>query len=162
MKTLILFAGRYGCTRDCADYLKERLGPGTDMLDLKTMGETDLHPYDWIVIGGSIYVGKIQKEVKSFCTRNLKTLLTKKTALFICCTTPEEAENFFKHNFPSPLLEHAEETVNFGGDLRPEKMSFLDRKLAAAVSRLEPKKLGILYENIDGLAAVIAENGTQK
>lgn len=38
-------------------------------------------------------------------------------------------------------------------------MSFLDRKLAAAVSRLEPKKLGILYENIDGLAAAIAENG---
>ncbi len=38
-------------------------------------------------------------------------------------------------------------------------MSFLDRKLAEAVTRLEPKMLGILYENIEGLAAVIAENG---
>ncbi|WP_125140902.1 flavodoxin domain-containing protein [Clostridium transplantifaecale] len=53
MKTLILFAGKYGCTRDCADYLKVRLGPGTDMMDLKNMGEADLRKYDWIVIGGS-------------------------------------------------------------------------------------------------------------
>lgn len=158
MKTLILFAGKYGCTRDCAEYLMGRLGPGTDTMDLKSMGNADLEQYDWIVAGGSIYVGKLQKEVRAFCSRNLKTLLTKKTALFICCTAPEEADRFFKHNFPSPLLEHAVETVNFGGDLRPERMNFLDKKIAAAVSRLEPKKLGILYENIDGLAARIAEN----
>jgi len=152
MKILVLYASKYGCTEDCAKYLKSKLIHETKIVNLKNHGMIDLQQYDWIIIGGSIYVGKIQKEVKHFCERNLQILLTKKVVLFMCCTTPEQVNDFFKSNFQSQLLKHAVETVNFGGELRQNKMGFFDKKITAMVSKSETKKIEILYKNIDVLA----------
>lgn len=158
MKTLVLYASKYGCTEDCAIYLKNKLSHEVKTANLKNPGKIDLHRYDLIIIGGSIYVGKIQKEVKHFCEQNLQKLLLKNVVLFMCCTTPDQESDFFKNNFPDQLLRHAAETVNFGGELRRNKMGFLDRKLTAMVSKMEPdKKDEILYNNIDQLAASINE-----
>lgn len=152
MKTLVVYASKYGCTEDCAKYLKNKLNHESKIVNLKNLDITDLQQYDWIIIGGSIYVGKIQKEVKLFCEQNLQALLAKNIILFICCTTPEQADDFFKSNFPAQLLEHSTEAVNFGGELRQDKMGFLDKKITAMVAKLEPREVGILYENIDLLA----------
>lgn len=62
---------------------------------------------------------------------------------------------FSKINFPAKLLAHAIKTVNFGGELRQEKMGFLDRKLTALVTKTEPMKTGIFYQNIDLLATLV-------
>lgn len=155
MKTIIIYSSKYGCTEDCAKALKNKLNGDCKLVNLKKAGAADFQQYDWAIIGGSIYVGKIQKEVKLFCERNLKELLTKNIALFMCCTTPDQVNDFFKSNFSSKLLAHAIKTVNFGGDLRQEKMGFLDRKLTALVTKTEPMKTGILYQNIDLLAALV-------
>lgn len=152
MKTLILYASKYGCAKDCAAYLKSRLNQETELMNLKKAGKIELESYDCVVIGGSIYIGKIQKEVRQFCEQNLQSLLQKKVALFICCTTPEQVDEFFGNNFQAPLLEHATERVNWGGELRHDKMSFFDKKITNMVSKLEPKKTEVLYKNIDLLA----------
>lgn len=155
MKILVLYASKYGCAEDCANYLKDRLGQEATIINLKSIGNIDLRQYDWIVIGGSVYVGKIQKEVRLFCRKNLQTLLEKNIALFICCTTPGQTGEFFKNNFPDQLQKHAMMAVNFGGELRQHKMGFFDKKLTALVSKLEPKKNEILYKNIEQLAEAI-------
>lgn len=157
MKTIIIYSSKYGCTEDCAKALKSKLNGDSILVNLKNARAVDFQQYDWIIIGGSIYVGKIQKEVKQFCERNLKTLLTKNIALFMCCTTPEQVNDFFKSNFPSELLAHAMQTTNFGGELRQEKMGFLERKLTAMIAKAEPMKTEILHENIDLLVALINE-----
>lgn len=155
MKTIIMYSSKYGCTEDCAKALRSKLNNDCKLVNLKNAGATDFQQYDWVIIGGSIYVGKIQKEVKLFCERNLKALLTKNFSLFMCCTTPAQVNDFFKSNFPAELLAHSIKTVNFGGELRQEKMGFLDRKLTALVAKTEPMKTGILYQNIDSLATLI-------
>lgn len=152
MKILILYASKYGCTEDCSNYLKDKLNQEVKTINLKDAGSVDLQQYDWVIIGGSIYIGKIQKEVKVFCEQNLQSLLTKNIILFMCCTTPDQESGFFIKNFPASLRKHAEKTVNMGGELRQHKMGFFDKKITAMVSKLEPKKNEILYKNIDGLA----------
>jgi len=164
MKILVLYGSRYGCTEDCAKYLQNRInaaGHESIISDIKNLqavskegktSEADLACFDWVIIGGSIYVGKIRKEVKCFCEQNLQELLAKKIALFICCTTPEEVNDYFKNNFPLQLLAHAFKTVNFGGELRQNKMGFFDKKLTALIFKLEPKKIEVFYKNIDQLA----------
>lgn len=155
MKILVLYAGKYGCTESCVNYLKDKLKHDVKLKNLKNSGPIHLQEYDWIIVGGSVYMGKIQKEVKQFCMNNLQALLTKHIALFLCCTTPEQADDYFKNNFPPQLLGHAAQTVNFGGELRPDKMSFLDWTVTTLVSKLEPKKYEILYHNIEQLAAAL-------
>lgn len=46
-------------------------------------------------------------------------------------------------------------TVNFGGELRQEKIGFWDRKITALVRNAGPMKTGILHENIDSSAALV-------
>lgn len=160
MKILILYASKYGCTEDCTSYLKDKIKDNlkdklkqeVKTINLKGAEHVDLQHYDWIIIGGSIYIGKIQKEVKLFCEQNLQILLTKNIVLFMCCTTPDQESEFFSKNFPASLRKHAEKTVNMGGELRQHKMGFFDKKITAMVSKLEPKKNEILYKNIDELA----------
>lgn len=155
MKTLVLYASKYGCTEDCVHYLKDKINHPVKVANLKNLGTIDLNQYDCIIIGGSIYVGKLQKEVQVFCKKHLPLLLTKNIALFMCCTTPEQTDDFFKHNFPAKLQKHAKTTVNFGGELRENKMGFFDKKISAMVSKHNPKKPEILYINIDQLAMTI-------
>lgn len=155
MKTLVLYASKYGCTEDCSKYLKSKISEGCDLFNLKNPKEIDLHQYDQIIIGSPIYIGKIRKEAKSFCEQNLETLLAKKIALFICCTTPDEAEDFFKKNFPPELLSHSLKNADFGGELRQAKMGFFDKKLTGMIAKTAPKTMGIAYENIDLLASLI-------
>lgn len=156
MKILVLYASKHGCTKDCATYLVSKLNHETTLINLTALSNTfDLQPYDWIIIGGSIHIGKIQKEVTLFCEQYLPTLLTKNICLFLCCTTPDQVNDFFKHNFPAPLLAHAKKSMNFGGDLRPEKMGFFSKKLVSMVSKSEPKEVGILYDNINSLVVFL-------
>ncbi len=152
MKTLVLYSSKYGCTEDCAKYLKGKLNHETKIVNLKNVQGIDLQQYDFIIIGGSIYAGNIRKEVKLFCEQSLQALLTKKLALFICCTTPQQSDNFFKGNFPEKLLNHSTQNINFGGDIRPDKMGFFAKLIVAIVSKSQPKKAEILYSNIDYLA----------
>ena len=70
---------------------------------------------------------KIPKEVKYFCEQNLSRPLTKRIALFMCCTTLEQANDYFKTNFSAQLLNHTSKTLNFAGELRRSKMGLFDK-----------------------------------
>lgn len=149
MKSLILYASKYGCTEDCAKNLKSQLNHESTIVDIKDIGKLDLQQYDWIIIGSSIYIGKIRKEVRFFCEHNLELLLKKNIMLFICCTTPDQVDDFFKSNFPVQLVEHSIKNMNFGGELRQHRMGFVDRVLTRMVSKVEQKQVGMLQSNID-------------
>jgi menaquinone-dependent protoporphyrinogen oxidase len=79
MKTLIIYATRYGSAERCAKMLSEKLIGDVDLLNLKDRQNIDLSQYEKVIIGGSIYVGKIQKEVNEFCTKHLEELKQKQT-----------------------------------------------------------------------------------
>ena len=81
MKTAIVYATKYGCTKECAEILKTYLHGEVNILSAKA-DKINLSQYDAVFIGGSVYMGKIQKEITQFCKRNLKQLLhTKITSL---------------------------------------------------------------------------------
>ncbi|WP_461737277.1 flavodoxin domain-containing protein [Enterococcus sp. LJL120] len=155
MKTLIVYGSKYGCTEDCAQTLKDQVKGASTLVNLKTNQAVDLEQFDQIIIGSPIYVGKIRKEVKHFCEVHLASLLKKKVSLFICCTTPAEVDAFFASNYPPELLAHATKTYNFGGELRQERMGFLDKKLTALIAKTEPKETGLLPGNLTELATFL-------
>ena len=78
MKTLVLYASKYGCAEDCAKRLKSRLNHESATTNLKDAKAIYLQQYDWIIIGGSIYVGKIQKEIKLFCEKKFARITYQK------------------------------------------------------------------------------------
>ncbi len=106
VKVLIAYRSRYGTTASCARALAGMIRPQSVIVDLARSRAVDLKPFDVVLIGGSIYGGKILPPVRSFCERNRETLLERKVGLFICCFYQgEHAREQLRNAFPDWLRE---------------------------------------------------------
>ncbi|MBC2582153.1 flavodoxin domain-containing protein [Clostridium sp. DJ247] len=165
MNTLIIYATKHGTTEKCASILSKKLTGKIDLHNLKVGESPDLTKYHRVIIGGSIYVGKIQKEVSTFCLQNLNELKNKKLGLFICCMFKNDAEVQLNNSFHQELLDSAAAKENFGGEMRFSDMSFIEKTITKIVSKtvakndtslsaMDVKKdmCMILEKNIDGFA----------
>ena len=75
MKTLILYATKYGAAYEIARRIAERID-GAVIHNLKQDGMPPLEEFDCVIAGSSVYVGMIRKEAKAFFTKNTAALLT--------------------------------------------------------------------------------------
>lgn len=153
MSTLIVYSSKYGCTKNCTDLLQKRLKYKVDIVNLKTSKYLTISQYDKVIIGGSIYIGKIQKEVREFCSRNIEKLKEKQIGLFICgMQEGEMLSNEFDQNFPKELLNAAIAKECFGGEFNFSKMNFLEKFIVKKISKVSSNKSNILTENINKFA----------
>jgi len=131
MKTLILYATKYGAAREIAQKIAGIID-GSEIRDLKEGGIPPLSEYDCVIVGSSIYVGKIRKEARTFIAENSDALCGKRLGLYISGFEPQSAEACFKSNFPEKLLSHATVTAFLGGILDPKKAGGFDLFLLRA------------------------------
>ncbi len=162
MRVLIAYRTKYGATASCAHSLSERLRAQTMLADLAGSPAPHAAEYDAVLIGGSIYGGKIQREIGSFCERERRALLQKPVGLFLCCLLKgERAEAQLRASFPEWLAAHAFRTAIFGGVLEPQKLGFLDRLLVTSVaparqfiSRIDPEAIDRMAQDLNALLKV--------
>ena len=156
MKTLIAYTSKYGCTKKCATMLSEKLNGEVTLHDLKRGKDISIASFDKVVVGGSFYMGSIQKEVKEFCAEHLKELESKPIALFICCMKEgEEAQAELDGAFPSELSAKAIAKEYLGGEFIFKKMNFLDRLIVKKVVKIEKDVSTLSIEKVDKLAEVL-------
>jgi menaquinone-dependent protoporphyrinogen oxidase len=130
MKTAIIYKSRHGTTCRVAEMIAEKLDAGKNTLvDLSREQDPDISVYDKIIIGGSIHVGNIQKEVQKFCQKHLRALLKKELGLFICCMDPDEGVRKleFENAFPKILRQHSKANGIMGGEFLFDKMNFIEK-----------------------------------
>lgn len=156
MSTLIAYATKYGCTEKCASMLAKKLTGKVDLLNLKEGKSLDLSHYDKVIIGGSVYIGKIQKEAAEFCTKNLDELKNKKIGLFICGMQEKDAiDTELNASFPEELLSIASAKGYFGGEFIFKKLNFFERLVVKKISKIDKDISNILTENIDNFAKLM-------
>ena len=161
MKTIIIYSSTYEYTKECAERLKGYLLGEVIVINAAIDVISQLDGIDNVIIGGSIYMGQIQKNMKEFCASNVALLKDKRLGLFLCCGLPEKFEQAMKDAFPEELLKKAISKECFGGVLRTEKMNLghkiiaIFMKKAAAKEGKEPIKQ--MPENIAKMAAIFNE-----
>lgn len=131
MKTAIIYMSKHGTTKKVVDIISEHLiQQHTDIFDLRNDKTPDISNYDFVIIGGSIHAGMIQKRIKQFCINNTSLLVNKKVGLFLCCMeVGEKAMVQFENAFPEVLRQHAFYTGLMGGECLTDKMNFFERNL---------------------------------
>ncbi|KJS85276.1 MAG: flavodoxin [Peptococcaceae bacterium BICA1-8] len=149
MSTLIVYSTKYGCAEKCARMLSEKITGKVDLCNLKTSKAVDLAAYDKVVIGGSIYIGKVQKEVSRFCLENMSILKEKKLGLFICGMFKEHAEKELKDSFPVELLNNALAKEFLGGEFVFKKMNPVERLMVKKIAKVDKELTDILEENVN-------------
>ena len=135
--TLIVYASRYGAVEKCAREIFELLDGRVDICNLDNRELfPDISTYDSVIIGGSIYYGKVQKNISKFCLENIDTLQNKRLGFFIGCGySGEKAEKELREAFPQELYDKAQASDYFGGEIDKSKLSFLEKIIIKQVEK---------------------------
>ncbi|WP_425449051.1 flavodoxin domain-containing protein [Dethiothermospora halolimnae] len=138
MKSLIVFSTKCGTTEKCAKLIKKGLNGETDLVNLREQKCKDIDSYDNILIGGSVYIGKIRSDVKEFVEKNKSSLRNKNIGLFVLCQDEgEKAIGYIDNNFPDDIVKGAFIKEHLGHEINLDKMGFLDRTLCKKVLKVK-------------------------
>jgi menaquinone-dependent protoporphyrinogen oxidase len=151
MKTLIVYSSKYGSTAKCAASLSTKLKGEVDLFHLgQGMPPARLADYDQIIIGGSIYMGRIQQEVTLFCTQAQDELAGKRIGLFICCMKDgEDAQVELARAYPPELFQAAIAREAFGGEVSFGKLNMFDYCVIRWIVKIKRDTRFFLPENIN-------------
>lgn len=100
-------------------------------------GKPNITAFDTVIVGGSIYMNKIQHGITSFLRANEKELIKKRLGLFIGCYTPPETEGYLEQFFPTALLAHAQAKDILGGLMQYDKMNPVYRKIFMSLKKID-------------------------
>lgn len=140
MKTLVLYSSKYGTTASCANHISQALACDLHSLDDKP--KIDLKNYDQIVLGSSVYMGKLRKPMTQFIEANATSLKDKSITFFFCCNETTDYAALVPTTIQHAKIHH------LGFELKLSKMGFLDRFITKKVantsediSKLNPSAL---------------------
>lgn len=155
MNTAIIYSTRHGCTEKCSILLAEKLNK-PELINLECNKEINLDQFDILLIGGSIYAGMINKNLKRFLGKNLDTLLQKKVGLFLCCMEEgEKALEQFNNAFPEKLRNISRAKGFFGGEFDFEQMNYLEKAIIKQIGNIEESYSKINHQAISDFAAEV-------
>jgi menaquinone-dependent protoporphyrinogen IX oxidase len=159
MNGIILYKGKYGATRQYAEWLGEALNlPVHSQGDLKGQ---DLSLYDFVIVGSSVYMGRLL--IREWLAKNVSNLKSKVIFLFIVSATAENekerTQKIINENIP-PLLQQGYNIFFLLGRVIKSKLTWRDRWLVKIGARLEkdPARKKVMMEDMD---AVKKENITE-
>ncbi|OMD41647.1 flavodoxin domain-containing protein [Paenibacillus odorifer] len=158
MKTIIIYTSKYGCTEKAAYLLKNQLGEETEVVNLMLAKEPALERYDTVILGGSIYYGKIQKKMTEFTSKYQNELSKKRVGLFICAGAKgEQAAQELKSSFPEKLYDQSITKEVFGDEIYEEKFTLLDRLVLRMLKGKGMSVNGLSKETIERFALAIKQ-----
>ncbi|MDP4144760.1 MAG: flavodoxin domain-containing protein [Bacillota bacterium] len=148
MKSIIIYSTKYGTVEKAAKILKSKISHETEIINVAKDKIPALDDYDNIILGGSIYAGRTQKELIEFSNQNLQQLLKKKIGLFICGAQSEKEsiEKELKDAFSLELYNHAIFKDSFGSEINFEKLNFME-KIILRIVKGDKSSYSDIHEN---------------
>lgn len=136
MKTIILYATKYGAAREIAKLIAGKISEAS-VFNLKEDTIPPLSQFDCVIIGGPLYAGMLRKEAKKFVELNAAELSDKKLGLFLSGLGTEQAKDLacFNGNFPEEILKKAKAKAFLGGIYDPSKAGWLERAVLKTITK---------------------------
>ncbi|MBI9014223.1 MAG: hypothetical protein JEZ08_18445 [Clostridiales bacterium] len=145
MKTLILFASKYGTTKKCSELIAADL-TDIEISDIQTATDISLESFDRIIIGTSAYFGRPDKKLSDYIKQNQSILLSKKIALFMC-----SKETSLEQTINKELYDHAQYKYHFGYELNISKMKFMDKLVTKKITQVSNDESHLKLEQLNEL-----------
>ncbi|MCG2616295.1 flavodoxin domain-containing protein [Terrimonas sp. NA20] len=159
MKSMIIYRGRYGATRQYAEWLHQKLA-----LTVRTTEDCtaeELRNAELLVLGSSVYIGKL--EMTKWIRQHLDYLRGRQLILFVVSGTPsgerDKLQGYIKSSVPAVIAEKCK-IFFLEGRLDYQKLSLKDRFMlrvgAFFAGKINGRKMlkgydGVKEENLAGL-----------
>ncbi len=142
LKTLIVYGTRYGATagtsEEIAKILREE-GFEVQVVNAKEEKIKDLSPYELVVVGTSVQMGRWTGEIEDFLKKHEQELSQKKMALFVSSMKTvaqregktADVESARKFDIDNKLPKYSFKPISvgfFGGVMNYNKLNFLFKK----------------------------------
>ncbi|PKM86116.1 MAG: flavodoxin [Firmicutes bacterium HGW-Firmicutes-10] len=137
MKTAIIYASTYGSTRKVAQTLNQKI-PDSTLVDIKKQS-IDPANFDTIILGSSIYIGQVDKQMKNFINGYKEVLKNKRIGIYFCCGFEENLQTYLDTNFDKEMIKDAI-AMTMGGEMDVSKMSFAHKMITRMVPKSEQGK----------------------
>lgn len=142
MKTLLIYASRYGGVKSCAHKINNFIE--TDMVDSHALSTIDLNDYNRVIIGASVYFGQIDKTLRKWLKVQEANLLNKDLYFFSC-----SKETKLKTLISSNLFDHASYCSDFGYSLSISSMTKMHRLITKKIAQTTSDCNHLNAESID-------------
>ncbi len=144
---LVTYASKYGATKEIPEKISKVLnqaGISTDLMPVEQV--RDIAPYQAVILGAAVYIGKWAKEAVKFLKANEQILAGRMIWLFSSGPTGEGdpiqlVEGWQLPEDVKPVVSriHPKGITVFHGHINPEKVNFIEKW---AVKNLVKKPMG--------------------
>jgi menaquinone-dependent protoporphyrinogen oxidase len=154
VNTLILYESKHGTVAHAVSILAESLNGEVVAVKLSDGNIPPLAGFDAVILGGSIYFGKIQKTMSRFIDKNKQELLGKKLGLFICGAHPDqkEREKELQLAYPKELMVQAAAADILGYQIHIQEFNRLEAIIVKSILGLKEDKDGLDRGRIEAFA----------
>jgi menaquinone-dependent protoporphyrinogen oxidase len=142
LSVLIAYGTKRGSTREVAEALGDELARLGFSVTSAPVGEIeDLTPYDAVVVGGALYMGRWHPDAVAFLSRHRVALAQRPLALYAMgprTTEPKDVSDARKqldHSVARVTGLHPVDVTIFGGVVDPAKLRFPLNRLPASDAR---------------------------
>ena len=127
IRTLVLYAGEHGHTREILDQILESDDEAVTLEDIRGFDPAGLGAYDRVALGGSIRSRKIHPAAARFAEEHKSILVAKPLALFITGLDRERMKEQLHAAFSESLIEHSTVAAWLGGELDLRRLNLFMR-----------------------------------
>ena len=128
MKIAIIYSTSSRNTKKACKILSNKIKARIQLIPIEKAKSECLLKYDFIILAGSAYNGKVQSELKRYISRNMKTLKEKPIALVMNCEEGIDTRDRLQKTFSEELLESSFISSNFGYELNPDEGNFIEKR----------------------------------
>lgn len=171
-KILVAYASKYGSTREIAKKIGEDLRSAGLEVDIRPVAQvTSIDPYQAVVLGSAVYIGKWIKEVEAFLKANVKPLSERSVWLFSSGPSGEGDPNALVGGATvppnlKPVIDqiHPQQVILFHGNIDLNKVNPIEKW---AVKSIVKKPFGdyrdwqMIRAWTDGIASALDSGGNQ-
>jgi Flavodoxin len=148
MKGIVIYKGKYGATRQYADWIATACQ--LPFFTPEDITPQELDKYELVIAGASVYAGRWM--MRKWLVKNAALLKNKKLVLFIVCGTPSTDKESLDYMIRMNIPAHMRNTVPvyfLHGRLVVKQLSWGDRtalRLGAALTKDPVKKKEMLQD----------------
>lgn len=128
MKIAIIYSTSSRTTKKACKILSSKINATVQLIPIEKAKTACLLKYNYIILAGSAYHGKVQSALKRYISRNIKTLQEKPIALILNCEEGIDTKDRLNKTFTEELVNSSYINSNFGYELDPNEGNFIDKR----------------------------------
>lgn len=128
MKIAIIYSTSSRTTKKACKILSSKINASVQLIPIEKAKTACLLKYNYIILAGSAYNGKVQSTLKRYISRNMKTLKEKPIALVLNCEEGIDTKERLNRTFTEELVNTSQINSNFGYELNPDEGNFIEKR----------------------------------